>query len=126
MTHVIHKIPPVYNKNSQILILGSFPSVKSREGRFFYHHKQNRFWKVLSTIVNDVLPETIDEKKDFLLKRVSKKTTSEKSGKCKTIILYIKKLVRTLRCLMRTKYEEGRIQNVDDFKEVLNNVLSNR
>ena len=68
MTHVIHKIPPVYNKNSQILILGSFPSAKSREGRFFYHHKQNRFWKVLSTIVNDVLPETIDEKKDFLLK----------------------------------------------------------
>jgi len=68
MTHVIHKIPPVYNKNSQILILGSFPSVKSREGRFFYHHKQNRFWKVLSTIVNDVLPETIDEKKVFLLK----------------------------------------------------------
>ena len=68
MTHVIHKIPPVYNKNSQILILGSFPSVKSREGRVFYHHKQNRFWKVLSTIVNDVLPETIDEKKDFLLK----------------------------------------------------------
>lgn len=68
MTHVIHKIPPVYNKNSQILILGSFPSVKSREGRFFYLHKQNRFWKVLSTIVNDVLPETIDEKKDFLLK----------------------------------------------------------
>ena len=68
MTHVIHKIPPVYNKNSQILILGSFPSVKSREGRFFYRHKQNRFWKVLSTIVNDVLPETIDEKKDFLLK----------------------------------------------------------
>ena len=68
MTHVIHKIPPVYNKNSQILILGSFPSVKSREGRFFYHHKQNRFWKVLSTIVNDVLPETIDQKKDFLLK----------------------------------------------------------
>ena len=68
MTHVIHKIPPVYNKNSQILILGSFPSVKSREGRFFYHPKQNRLWKVLSTIVNDVLPETIDEKKDFLLK----------------------------------------------------------
>ena len=68
MTHVIHKIPPVYNKNSQILILGSFPSVKSREGRFFYHHKQNRFWKVLSTIVNDVLPETIEEKKEFLLR----------------------------------------------------------
>ena len=68
MTHVIHKIPPVYNKNSQILILGSFPSVKSRENHFYYGHPQNRFWKVLSTIVNDVLPETIDEKKDFLLK----------------------------------------------------------
>ena len=81
MTHVIHKIPPVYNKNSQILILGSFPSVKSREGRFFYHHKQNRFWKVLSTIVNDVLPETIDEKKDFLLKRVSKKNFLRKIRK---------------------------------------------
>lgn len=68
MTHVIHKIPPVYNKNSQILILGSFPSVKSREGQFFYHHKQNRFWKVLSAVVNDVLPETVDEKKEFLLR----------------------------------------------------------
>ena len=68
MTHVIHEIPPVYNKNSEILILGSFPSVKSREGQFFYHHKQNRFWKVLSAVVNDVLPETVDEKKEFLLR----------------------------------------------------------
>ena len=68
MTHVIHEIPPVYNKNSEILILGSFPSVKSREGQFFYHHKQNRFWKVLSAVVNDVLPETIDEKKEFILR----------------------------------------------------------
>ena len=80
MTHVIHKIPPVYNKNSQILILGSFPSVKSREGRFFYHHKQNRFWKVLSTIVNDVLPETIDEKKDFLLKFANMEQTELEKG----------------------------------------------
>ena len=68
MTHVIHEIPPVFDKNSQILILGSFPSVKSREGQFFYHHKQNRFWKVLSAVVNDKLPETIDEKKNFLLR----------------------------------------------------------
>lgn len=68
MTHVIHEIPPVYDTHSQILILGSFPSVKSREGQFFYHHKQNRFWKVLSAVVNDVLPVTIDEKKDFLLR----------------------------------------------------------
>lgn len=68
MTHVIHKIPPVYNKNSQILILGSFPSVKSREGRFFYHHKQNRFWKVLAAVFEDTLPKTIEEKKEFLLR----------------------------------------------------------
>lgn len=67
MTHVIHEIPPVFDKNCQILILGSFPSVKSREGQFFYHHKQNRFWKVLSAIFDDTLPETIKEKKSFLL-----------------------------------------------------------
>ena len=66
--NITHTFEPVFDENSKILILGTFPSVKSREGRFFYHHKQNRFWKVLSTIVNDVLPETIDEKKDFLLK----------------------------------------------------------
>lgn len=68
MTHVIHEIPPVYDTNSKILILGSFPSVKSREGQFFYHHKQNRFWKVLSSITKDSLPETIDKKKAFLLR----------------------------------------------------------
>ena len=50
MTHVIHEIPPVYDDRSKILILGSFPSVKSREGQFFYHHKQNRFWKVLAAV----------------------------------------------------------------------------
>ena len=46
----IHNIPPIYNQDSQILILGSFPSVKSREAQFFYHHPQNRFWKVLATL----------------------------------------------------------------------------
>ena len=45
-----HLIEPVYNKESQILILGSFPSVKSREGNFFYHHPQNRFLKILANI----------------------------------------------------------------------------
>ena len=68
MTHVIHKIPPVYNKNSQILILGSFPSVKSREGRFFYHHKQNRFWKVLSDVCGEEVPETKKDKITFALR----------------------------------------------------------
>lgn len=62
-----HKIQPVYDRNSKILILGSFPSVKSREGGFFYHHPQNRFWKVLSALANDTLPTTIEEKKKFLL-----------------------------------------------------------
>lgn len=65
---IIHPIPPVYDKNSEILILGSFPSVKSREAAFFYGHPQNRFWKVLSTIYDDETPETTEEKREFLLR----------------------------------------------------------
>lgn len=65
---IIHPIPPVYNSESKILILGSFPSVKSREVGFFYGHKQNRFWRVLAEIFEETLPETISEKKSFLLK----------------------------------------------------------
>lgn len=65
---ITHPVPPVYNKESQILILGSFPSVKSREGEFFYHHPQNRFWRVICGIYNESLPETIDEKKQLLLR----------------------------------------------------------
>lgn len=72
MTHksepiVLHEIQPVYNLESEILILGSFPSVKSREGEFFYHHPQNRFWKVLSGVLQCELPVTIAEKKQMLL-----------------------------------------------------------
>ena len=67
-THVNHEIAPVFNKKSHVLILGSFPSVKSREGCFFYHHPQNRFWKVISAITDEPLPNTIDEKKALLLK----------------------------------------------------------
>ena len=63
-----HQIPPVYDSNSRILILGSFPSVKSRELGFFYGHPQNRFWKILSSVFDDVLPQTNDEKRAFLLK----------------------------------------------------------
>ncbi|WP_461810560.1 DNA-deoxyinosine glycosylase [Faecalimonas sp.] len=62
-----HKIAPIFNKESEILILGSFPSVKSREGNFFYHHPQNRFWKVISTVNGCELPCTIEEKKSMLL-----------------------------------------------------------
>lgn len=67
MEHVSHPIPPLYNKQSEILILGSFPSVKSREGCFFYHHPQNRFWKVLAAVLKQSLPETIEQKRSFLL-----------------------------------------------------------
>lgn len=67
MEHVIHPIPPVYDENSSILILGSFPSVMSREGCFFYHHPRNRFWSVLSAVTGAPLPSTIEEKKQFLL-----------------------------------------------------------
>jgi hypoxanthine-DNA glycosylase len=62
-----HPIPPIYNKASQILILGSFPSVKSREQQFFYGHKQNRFWKVLAQILECPVPNDIQEKKKMLL-----------------------------------------------------------
>ena len=57
---------PVYNEESRILILGSFPSVKSREDGFYYGHKQNRFWKVVAGILNVEVPKTIDEKKEML------------------------------------------------------------
>lgn len=62
-----HTIDPVYNEQSQILILGSFPSVKSREQQFFYGHKQNRFWKVLAGVLGCEVPQTIEEKKAMLL-----------------------------------------------------------
>lgn len=68
MNRIEHPIAPVYNRESRILILGSFPSVKSRENQFFYGHPQNRFWKVLAQIFEDELPQTIAEKTEFLLK----------------------------------------------------------
>ncbi|MBO4339459.1 MAG: DNA-deoxyinosine glycosylase [Clostridia bacterium] len=65
---IIHPIPPVYDKNSRVLILGSFPSVKSREYGFFYGHPQNRFWRVTAEVCGEKVPESIEEKKAFLLK----------------------------------------------------------
>ena len=65
--HQIHTISPVYNEHSRILILGSFPSVKSREAGFFYGHPQNRFWKVMADLCGEPVPETIEEKKKMLL-----------------------------------------------------------
>ena len=66
---VEHSIPPIYNEQSSILILGSFPSVKSREQGFFYGHPQNRFWKVLSCLYGEKTPQTIDEKRWFLMNK---------------------------------------------------------
>ena len=65
---IVHPIPPVYDEASRVLILGSFPSVKSRETGFFYGHPQNRFWKVLAGIFKEEPPQTVPEKKEFLLK----------------------------------------------------------
>lgn len=65
---IIHPIPPVYDDNSKILILGSFPSVKSREYGFFYGHPQNRFWRVIAEIFDEKTPETVEEKKAVLIK----------------------------------------------------------
>ncbi|MGN0658716.1 MAG: DNA-deoxyinosine glycosylase [Emergencia sp.] len=66
--HVEHGFEPVYDENSRILILGTMPSVKSRENRFYYGHPQNRFWKVLASVLGEQVPETIEEKKDMLLR----------------------------------------------------------
>lgn len=64
----IHTIDPIYDENSRILILGSFPSVKSREARFFYGHPQNRFWRVVSAVMEEECPVSVEEKKSFLLR----------------------------------------------------------
>lgn len=61
-----HPISPIYDETSKLLILGSFPSVKSRENHFFYGHPQNRFWKVVAAVFQQEVPESIEEKKEFL------------------------------------------------------------
>lgn len=64
---IIHPIPPLYDGNSKTLILGSFPSVKSREAMFFYGHPQNRFWKLLAKIFCEDVPMTTEQKKQLVL-----------------------------------------------------------
>ena len=68
-THVTHEFGPVYDKNSKILILGSLPSVKSRQQQFYYGHPQNRFWKVLSAALGESIGGSVDEKKRIMLKK---------------------------------------------------------
>lgn len=66
--HITHDFAPVFDENSRILILGSLPSVKSREEGFYYGHPRNRFWKVLAEITGEELPWSIEEKKILLLR----------------------------------------------------------
>ena len=65
-THIIHPIPAFYRENSRILILGSFPSVKTRESGFFYGHPQNRFWKVMAALFDEPVPSCNEEKAALL------------------------------------------------------------
>ncbi len=66
MSTVIHPFPPLFDESSEILILGSFPSGKSREEQFFYGHPNNRFWRVISAVFGENTPHTVEEKKAFL------------------------------------------------------------
>ena len=65
---VQHEIPPVFDENGRVLVLGSFPSVQSRKAAFFYGHPQNRFWRVLSAVFGEPVPGDVPEKKALLLK----------------------------------------------------------
>ena len=67
-TSEVHNIPPLYDKNSRVLILGSFPSVKSRKAAFFYAHPQDRFWPTLATLFGEETPKTVEEKRSLALR----------------------------------------------------------
>ena len=67
MSRIDHPFGPLYSSHSRILILGSFPSVKSREQEFFYGHPQNRFWKVIAAVFDAPVPGTISEKKELII-----------------------------------------------------------
>ena len=62
-----HPFGPLFDAHSRVLILGSFPSVKSREQQFFYGHPQNRFWKVIAAVYGEPDPVTIPQKKELIL-----------------------------------------------------------
>ncbi len=69
MSEIKRGFEPCYDENSKLLILGSFPSVKSRQVQFYYGNKQNRFWKTISGFFGDEVPQTVEEKKEFLKRR---------------------------------------------------------
>ena len=64
----VHGFSPVFDGDSRVLILGSFPSVKSRQSEFYYGNKQNRFWKVISEAFGEIEPRTVDDKISLCLK----------------------------------------------------------
>ena len=68
MEHITHPFPPVVDENCRMLILGSFPSVRSREDGFFYGHPQNRFWRMLTAVLGEAVPQDIPAKKAMLLR----------------------------------------------------------
>lgn len=63
-----HNIAPIFDQNSRVLVLGSFPSVKSRENGFYYFHPQNRFWRVLERLYGSDELKTVGQKREFLLR----------------------------------------------------------
>lgn len=65
---VVHCLDPIYNSNSKVLILGSFPSIKSRELGFYYSHPQNKFWKILESVYEEKIEDSIEKRKEFVLK----------------------------------------------------------
>ncbi|MGN0158454.1 MAG: DNA-deoxyinosine glycosylase [Brotaphodocola sp.] len=65
---VFHEFPPLYDKQSSVLILGTIPSPKSREQGFYYGHPRNRFWKMLACVFEETEPKTIEEKKQLVLR----------------------------------------------------------
>lgn len=64
---LVHPVEALFNENSKILILGTFPSVKSREAKFFYGHPQNRFWRVMARLCDEDIPQTVEDKKKLIL-----------------------------------------------------------
>lgn len=68
LQHIKHGIPPVFDERSEVLVLGTMPSPKSREAAFFYGHPQNRFWRVLAALFDEPVPEDNAERADLLLR----------------------------------------------------------
>ena len=69
MGEIKYGFEPVYDKDSKLLILGSFPSVKSRQIDFYYGNRQNRFWKTVCGFFGEEVPEATEDKKQFLFRR---------------------------------------------------------